>query len=190
MHVHGLENIPNNEGALLAANHRTRKDVFLFPAAVVPRPVTMVSKYEQLEAPVIGSYLRKLGAIPVHRGGPTPEEFREMVNVPKSGRLEASYPEGTRDKKRKKAKEHVDMGKLETGFARIARRAGVLTIPTALYGMDELFSNYRVVAFGEPMPHAEAKEDEADWTDELRGRISSLYLAAHNREIEVVKIRW
>lgn len=190
LHVHGVDNIPPDEGALLAANHRGEAEIFGFPAAENTRHVTMISKYELLSVPLLGYYLRLLGAIPVHRGGPTRDEFAEMIAVPESGRIEASFPEGTRSKSRKKALEHADLGEFQPGFARIARKAGVLTVPTALYGMDRLWTSYRVVAFGSPMDPPVNRGEEPKWTEELKKRVEILYSAAHNRSLDVDRIRW
>jgi len=181
LEIYGQENIPQSGGALLAANHRNFKDIFFLPAAVERRHVTMVSKHELLRVPALGWYLRSLGAIPVHREGPTKSEMEAMLQKLKEGRIVASFPEGTRSKKRRKELHEADMEEFKPGTAWLARRAGALTIPVAIYAMDGPVRGWHGIAFGMPAEPPAHKKDEEQWTLDLHADIKKLYEFLHQQ---------
>lgn len=173
--VSGRENIPQEDGAIIAANHRHWLDILTLPSAVPDRHVTMVARHDAFETPVMGRLFEWWGAVPVHRDEPSIEEMRRIVTIAKSGHLVAMFPERTRDKHRKKARHSADMKNFEPGIAQISRMARVPVVPTALYGMDSGLSWRRGIAFGEPMPYSENKKQDRDWIGELRIQIEQLY---------------
>lgn len=177
LRVYGEENIPDEGGALVLANHRSWRDVFALPSSV-HRHVTMVARHEKIESGLQGRYLRALGAIPVHRQGAEPGEIRAIIRRARDGHIVAMFPEETRDKNRRKSPEHADMKEFRPGAAEIARLAGVVTVPAALYNMDRFGSLDRAVIFGEPLDPPE--KDGGDlWLTAVRARIEELYDEAH-----------
>lgn len=173
--VYGQEHIPQEEGGLIAANHRHWLDIFALPAAVPSRHVSMVAKHEVFDTPIMGQFFEWWDALPIHREQPTLEEMRNIIERAKSGRLVGIFPEETRDKERVRPPHEADLIEFQPGVAMIARRAGVLTVPAALYGMDSGWSRHRGVAFGEPLAPPDNAKEQNDWIEELQNRIRGLY---------------
>ena len=67
--VQGLENVPADEGVILAANHRSFMDS-IFLALASPEPVAFVAKAEYFENPMTRWLFRATGQIPLKRGSP------------------------------------------------------------------------------------------------------------------------
>ena len=67
--VVGLENLPEG-GAILCPNHASFWDPFVVAMALpVDSRLTVMAKDELFHYPVVGWFLRKVGAFPVKRGG-------------------------------------------------------------------------------------------------------------------------
>lgn len=88
--------VPQDE-VIIAAKHQSFFDIILIVSAV-PRP-KFIMKKELLWAPIVGWYAKKLGCIPVDRGGRS-EAMKKMVADVKAGAAEPGqliiYPQGTR----------------------------------------------------------------------------------------------
>ena len=67
--VEGLENVPREEGVILAANHRSFMDS-IFLALASPEPVAFVAKAEYFDNPVTRWLFTSTGQIPLRRGSP------------------------------------------------------------------------------------------------------------------------
>lgn len=137
--VEGLENIPADGAAILAANHLSFSDSFFIPI-VVPRHVTFIAKAEYFDAGGLRGlwnkyfYARFAGAVRVDRSGSrnaTTAALEGAVGVLERGGLFGIYPEGTRSPD----------GKLyrgRTGIAEIALRSGAPIIPIGIIGTDRV----------------------------------------------------
>lgn len=148
--VVGLENVPDEGGAVIAANHLS----FLDPPAVgsaMPRRTYYFAKSE-LFVPVFGWIIRKCYAFPVERGAADTRALKNAIELLRAGELLTMFPEGTRS---------VDgsVGEFDLGAALAASRAEVPVIPCALTGTNEVlpigakfFRRGRVaVSFGAPI---------------------------------------
>ncbi len=148
--VVGVENVPEEGGAVIASNHLS----FLDPPAVgcaMPRRTYYFAKSE-LFVPVFGWIIRKCYAFPVDRGAADTRALKNAIWLLKAGELLTMFPEGTRS---------VDgtVGEFDLGAALAASRAGVPVIPCALTGTNEVlpigakfFRRGRVaVSFGTPI---------------------------------------
>jgi len=174
--TYGVENIPQSGPAILAANHRHWKDVLLLPSFVPHRHVTMIARHEILEKRAQGGYFRKLGAIPVHREAPQQSEVKEILRVLKDNKLLAMFPEETREKGRTKSRSEIDLRpELKPGLARFALAANVVTIPTALVGMDRGFERPQAIGFGEPIEPPTDKNVVDKWMENWRDTMGALY---------------
>ena len=131
----GLENIPEEGGAILASNHMSFSDSVFLPL-VMKRKVVFLGKSEYFTGTGIKgwatrAFMEGVGTIPVQRGGGRASEaaIRTGVEVLREGDLLGIYPEGTRSPDGR-----LYRGK--TGAARMAIEAGVPVVPVAMIGTD------------------------------------------------------
>jgi 1-acyl-sn-glycerol-3-phosphate acyltransferase len=132
--VTGLENIPREGGAIVAANHVSFLDGMLLPLVVPHRRVMWLTKVKYIDKPVLHWFLIGAGVIPV----PT-DDLRAVgssvtaaVEAVRSGRLIGIFPEGTRSPDGR-----LHRGK--TGVARVAFESGAPVIPAGIIGTDRAF---------------------------------------------------
>ena len=94
--VLGRSNVPAEGAALLTPNHVSFADG-LFVIAAIDRPIRFVVYSEYFRRPLIGRFLRCMGAIPIaSTGGPKMilEAFREAGRALDDGELVCIFPEG------------------------------------------------------------------------------------------------
>jgi 1-acyl-sn-glycerol-3-phosphate acyltransferase len=126
-----LHKIPIAGPALIACNHLSYFDPVsnshaVLKAGRIPR---FLAKDELFRVPVLGSFLRAHGQIPVRRGmgdGSPLHRAREALDA---GEVVVIYPEGTVTKR----PDHLPMGG-KTGIVRLALDAGLPVIPLASWG--------------------------------------------------------
>ncbi len=142
--VRGLENVPEDGGAILAGNHLAVIDSFLLPI-ILSRKIRFIGKNEYftgrgLKGRLKAGFFRGVGTIPVDRGGGKASEaaLRTGLGVLNEGHLFGIYPEGTRSPDGR-----LYRGK--TGVARLALEAGVPVIPVAMIGTDKAQPHGRVI---------------------------------------------
>ncbi len=164
-------NVPPAGPVIIACNHIA----YLDPPAVgvaCPRPIAYMAKHELFEIPLLGPLIRVLGAFPVDRSRGDVASMKTALGVLKSGGVLGIFPEGTRNKERRK----IDPG---LGLAMIAAKTGATVIPTFVAGTADARTFARfTVRFGEPLPIAggrkASREDLAKWSDVLMERIYDL----------------
>jgi len=130
--VQGLDNVPTDEGVILAANHRSFMDS-IFLALASPDPVAFVAKAEYFDHPVTRHLFSSTGQIPLRRGSPAGarEALAAASDVLTDGGTLGIYPEGTRSRDGK-----LHRGKL--GPARLAAATGAAIVPVGLVGTDKV----------------------------------------------------
>jgi 1-acyl-sn-glycerol-3-phosphate acyltransferase len=157
LRVTGRENIPDEGGFVLAANHNSNFDPWPLGIGLFPdRFLRFMGKSELFWFP-LGTFIGAAGAFPVRRGQADLEAIETAVDLCREGHAVVMFPEGTRRKKglakRRQAKAH-------TGAARIALEADVPLVPAAIKGTDRLARFARLsVVYGPPME-----------LDDLRGK--------------------
>jgi len=133
LRVTGRENMPEQGGALLVANHVSFVDGILV-GAVVQRPARFLVYRDYLEMPVVGPFGRRMGFIPVSSGD-TPEEkahaLDEAAAAARAGSLVCIFAEGNITRT-------GTMLPFATGLELIARAADVPIIPV---GLDRLWGS-------------------------------------------------
>lgn len=131
--VTGLEHVPREGGAILAANHVSFLDPLLLPL-VVPRRVMFLTKVKYIDKPMLRWFLTGAGVIPVATDDPSAVggAVTAGVEAVRAGRLVGIFPEGTRSRDGR-----LHRGK--TGVARIALETGVPVIPAGITGTDLAF---------------------------------------------------
>jgi cytidylate kinase len=126
MKVEGMEHIPKEGGALLAANHQSYLDILVIGAAM-RRHVTFVARDTLAEWWWLAFVLRQCGAILVRRGTSDRAALRAMAEHLSAGDIVAIYPEGTRSRDGK-------IGTFKGGAVMAARLGGVPLIPVGIRG--------------------------------------------------------
>ena len=132
--VTGLEHIPPEGGAILAANHVSFLDPLILPLVVPRRRVMFLTKVKYIDKPLLHWFLRGAGVIPVPTDDPgaVGRAVAAGVEAVLDGRLIGIFPEGTRSPDGR-----LHRGK--TGVARIAIQAAVPVIPAGITGTDLAF---------------------------------------------------
>ena len=95
VHVTGAENVPEDGGFLVCVNHTSMADVILVALAMKHQPRFMAKK-EALSVPVVGAFLRSLGAFPVDRGGADVGAVKKAISLIGDGGVVSIFPQGHR----------------------------------------------------------------------------------------------
>lgn len=93
--VTGRENVPADGGFLVCANHTSMADVILVALAMKYQPRFMAKK-EALSVPVVGAFLRSLGAFSVDRGGADVGAVKKAISIIEDGGVVSIFPQGHR----------------------------------------------------------------------------------------------
>jgi 1-acyl-sn-glycerol-3-phosphate acyltransferase len=130
--VSGLENIPTDGPAILAANHESFLDDMLLPLMVPRRKVVFLAKADYFDKWYLRWFFKGANVIPVRRESRSASEaaLNAGVKALRDGNLIGIFPEGTRSPDGR-----LYRGK--TGVARMALEAQVPIIPVALLGTFE-----------------------------------------------------
>jgi 1-acyl-sn-glycerol-3-phosphate acyltransferase len=142
---YGLERIPAEGGAVIAANHFSGIDHPLI-GCFSPRPIRFLAKAELLEIPGLGALLRWLGVFPVRRGEGDRDALRRSRELVRKGHLVCVHVEGTRQRL-------GYPGPVHPGGLMIAMQEGAPIIPCALDTFRWSPVNRRLcaVVWGEPI---------------------------------------
>lgn len=127
--IAGLENLPKTKRIIFAGNHTSLLDGAVLMCAY-PGRVYFIVADSLFETMPWGWMAKRLGYIPVKRGGFNKESIKEAIAVLNSGDAIGIFPEGHIT-----ADGQLDQGK--DGAALIARLAGVDIIPFAIEGAYE-----------------------------------------------------
>ena len=128
----GLENIPTEGPAILAANHQSFLDDLLLPLVVPRRKVVFLAKADYMDKWYQRWFFKGANVIPVRREDRSAAEgaLRAGIRALEQGQLLGIFPEGTRSPDGR-----LYRGK--TGVARMALEARVPVIPVAISGTFE-----------------------------------------------------
>ena len=134
MRLSGVENIPDEGGAVIVCNHTGYMD-FLFGAFLAYRKKRLVrylAKASVFKAPVVGQLFQMMGHVPVDRidGGAAIVKGTELT---KNGELVGVFAEGTISRS-------FEIRSMRNGAARIAHAAGVPIIPQVIFGSQRLWT--------------------------------------------------
>ena len=133
-------------GGLVVCNHYAVPDTLIPVASLYKRELHVLAKAEAFEcAKIANGFLRKAGAIPVHRGEPDINAVKEVLGVLRADKKLVMYPEGTRNREGTK-----EMLEFKQGAARFAIKAKKPVLPMVYYRMHKVFrKNWLFV--GEPI---------------------------------------
>jgi len=142
--VVGRENVPEEGGVLLCANHISLLDPVTM-GIKLKRQVKYMAKAELFKVPVLGWLIKQFGAFPVKRGGVSKESIKTALNTLRGGHVMGIFPEGTRNS---------DVGVAKKGAASFALRSGAAVVPAAIIGRYKLFRRM-VIIYGAPIDLSE-----------------------------------
>lgn len=128
--VEGLEHIPGDGPAIIAANHVSYLDPPLL-GIVTPRPIRFVAKRELFQLPLLAGFLRLIGTFPVERSRPDLRAVRESLRVLQRGELLGIFPEGTRNKQ-------GGLKPFLAGVGWLAIKARAPVVPVVIHGYRPL----------------------------------------------------
>lgn len=140
----GLENLPQEGGFVLCANHISALDPICI-ASWLPRKLDMafLAKKELFGNKALKMLIDALGAIPVDRGSADIAAIRSSMQALKDGKCLIIFPQGTR------SKDNTPTPML-TGAAMIALRGNVPVIPCYIDGPYKVFRHIDI-RFGKPL---------------------------------------
>jgi 1-acyl-sn-glycerol-3-phosphate acyltransferase len=143
--AYGIDRVPRDGGAVIAANHFSGIDHPLI-GVFSPRPMHFLAKAELLEIPGLGQLLRLLGVFGVRRGESDREAVRRAREIVREGGLVCIHVEGTRQR-------FGHPGPIHPGGLMIAMQEGVPVIPLGLDTFHWSLRNRRKCAlvWGGPM---------------------------------------
>ena len=169
--VQGRENLPD-EPVLICANHSSGWDPVLLVCALASDfPLRIMAKEQLFKIPIIGGFIRRMGAFPVDRGNSDIGAVKTAISSLRDGWNLLIFPEGTRVKKPGQVMP-------KSGAGMMAIRAGVKMVPVFIGTAKRLFRK-TVIIFGKPfMPtytgrKGTAEEYQAN-TDEVMRRAYEL----------------
>ena len=142
---YGVERVPPEGGAVVAANHFSGIDHPLI-GSFSPRPLHFLAKSELFDIAGLGALLRWLGVVSIRRGESDREALRRAREIVHEGGLVCVHVEGTRQR-------FGHPGPLHTGGLMVAMQEGVPVIPLGLDTFRWSVRNRRLcaVVWGEPM---------------------------------------
>jgi 1-acyl-sn-glycerol-3-phosphate acyltransferase len=177
LRARGVENLPQEGGFVLAANHLSNFDPWPLGMPLLPKRWLRFMGKSELFWPPLGWILRAGGAFPVRRGEGDLSAIATAVELVRAGEIVVMFPEGTR---RKKGLVKKYQPRAHTGAARIALTAGAPLVPARIAGTDRLLrvGPFEVV-YGPPLPlddlrEREPREAAQEATDRLMAEIERL----------------
>jgi 1-acyl-sn-glycerol-3-phosphate acyltransferase len=158
LRAEGVENVPRDGGAVLAANHLSNFDPWPLAMPLWPRRYLRFMAKSELYWWPLGSLITAGGGFPVRRGERDVEAIRTAVSLAREGHVIAMFPHGTRQRKGL-VKRHQP--RAHSGAARIALDADVPLVPAAIAGTDRLARLGHVrVRYGAPLELADVRDGE------------------------------
>jgi 1-acyl-sn-glycerol-3-phosphate acyltransferase len=142
--VRGREHIRGKGGLVICPTHLSGFDALAVAFAMAPRPGRNMGKNELFRRPLLGPFVRSLGAFPARDGDGMPGGIAAAAELARRGSAVVIYPEGARRRGRER--------RPRTGAARTALAAGVPLVPAAIRGTDGWRERRRwQVVFGAPV---------------------------------------
>ena len=175
----GIENIPAEEGLIIASNHQSYIDPFLI-SIPIKRPLRYLAWNVARGWPVVGRAMRVLGAWPLQLEGSDPAAIRRSLQWLRAGGAVMIFPEGGR------GRPDGSMIRFKAGAVRIALEAKVPILPITIRGANEVWPAgkhvprlgkieivYHPLFYPEPKPDEDSRECARREIQELAGIIES-----------------
>lgn len=151
LEVQGKENIPKDNGYIIAANHLSTLDPPLV-CGVMNRGVAYMAKKELFENPFLRWWLDWLGAFAVDREKLGVSTIKTVMTIKKTGWVLGIFPQGTRQ-------EPGEISNITKGFASLAKSTKCGILPVGITGTQEVkrfpFTGKIVVKIGKLIPYSD-----------------------------------
>lgn len=162
----GLENVPDEGGFILAANHVNTLDPVFIAVGIKNRQIHYMGKKELFENPFLNWLFTKANAFPVARGRADKEALNYAIRDVKEGNILGIFPEGTRSKTGK-------MGRAKSGVAVIAKEAKADILPVAFCSEHNFKKHTKLtVRIGKMIPFEALNLTEESGREELKAAAS------------------
>ena len=146
--VEGMEKLPKS-GVLLCPNHSSNWDPILVALRLpINYRLHIMAKEELFQNPLLGWFLRKVGAFPVSRGNNDINAVKQSIQALKDGDNLLIFSEGTTVRN---GIGYLDglPSQAKAGVAMIGVRTGATLVPVFVDGEKKLFHRTRII-FGDP----------------------------------------
>ena len=173
LEVQGKENIPKDNGYIIAANHLSTLDPPLV-CGIMNRGVAYMAKKELFENPFLRWWLDWLGAFAVDREKLGVSTIKTVMTIKKTGWVLGIFPQGTRQ-------EPGEISNITKGFASLAKSTKCGILPVGITGTQEVkrfpFTGKIVVKIGKLIPYSDDINGMVDaWGNTHENRLASLDL--------------
>jgi 1-acyl-sn-glycerol-3-phosphate acyltransferase len=173
--AYGVDRVPRDRGAVIAANHFSGIDHPLI-GSFVPGVTHFLAKSELFEIPVLGEALAWMGVISIRRGESDREAIRRARDSVRNGGLVVVHIEGTRQRL-------GYPGEIHTGGLMIAMQEGAPVVPLGLdtFGWSPTNRRRCALVFGEPLDLSDLPRNRlgyAEAGERVRGEMVRLWRLA------------
>jgi 1-acyl-sn-glycerol-3-phosphate acyltransferase len=167
--VFGRENLPKEDGYIIACTHNGYVDIFNLGVSLLPRQIHFMAKKQLFDSKLLGPLVKRLNAFPVDRENPGPSVIKIPRQLIKEGKVVGIFPSGTR------STENVE---LKQGAITIAQLSKAQIVPAAYVGprnFGEVFKHQKgYLIYGKPFTVASGKEARDESTDYLEQELARL----------------
>lgn len=159
----GMENIPNDEGLVIACNHKHAIDPLML-IMTTERTIHFLAKKEIYKG-ILKFFFNGVGTLPVDRGNSNKSTISRAEDMLKKGGVIGIFPEGTRNKV------SDDLLQFKKGAVSFAKNTNSKILPVYIKGKYKLFRKSLVIIIGKPYS---VKGDLEKENEKLKSKISSL----------------
>jgi 1-acyl-sn-glycerol-3-phosphate acyltransferase len=175
--IEGINNIPREEGVIIAPNHRSNYDPPLVGCCINFRPVYFLAKKGLFINKTVSWVLRSVCAVPIDTDNPGIKVMRDFVNLLKEREALLVFPEGMRSKTNEFLLPYPGVGYLSL-------RAKAPVVPVLITGTHESMKKHLLrqtpltLKFGKPIYPDDNKkptmENAKELTEAIMDRIKGL----------------
>lgn len=146
--VHGVENIPETGGFVMAANHQTSFDpISVYYGMKGKRVMYVMAKEEFFHTFYVRWLFETLNAFPVYRNHSDKNSLEFAKRVVREGYALLIFPQGTRDLS------HGRPDNFKPGAALLAREAQADVLPVSIHLEKRKFRPKIIIRYGDLLPY-------------------------------------
>ena len=172
----GLENLPEQDGFYVVANHLSNHDPF-FVAVALGRRMHFMAKKELFGTPVVGRFVKAMSAFPIDRGNADLASIRTAIGCIKRGESVAIFPQGHRC-----IGAPASSMPPKAGLGMLVGRTASTVVPVAIVTKNNRAKLFRpvTVKIGKPIPfgtygvEGRSSEDYQTITDTVFDRVCGM----------------
>jgi len=173
--VRFAEPLPRQGGLLVVSSHQSHLDPLLLGLAT-DRRLSTLARSSLYHFKPFAAVITALDAVPIDRNASMVKTMKALIGRLRAGRAVVIFPEGTRTSTGR-------LGEIKSGFALLAKKAGVPIVPVAIVGAYECWPRSRLLPrpgrirleFGPVIPAAEiARLDEREILERCTAQIHEL----------------